>query len=204
MRSRTPAPCRPVSRSRRTSGFAAVDLIVGLAVSTLVMVGVYQVFVPVLLFARSSNDRLSVQQDVRLAMDRMARDLRESQMAVSRLRIYGGTAIGLVTARPFCTGPFAINAGSGTPDWQAVIYIVRHAPSGELRRYCDTTSTFTAAAPVVVGAYNLMARNVQAVTFTPDAPTISAATSVTIALHERTPRGEANRYIRTEFVPLND
>lgn len=162
------------------------------------MVGIYQVFVPVLLFARSSNDRVAVQQDVRLAMDRMARDLRESQMAVSRLRIYGGTAIGLVTARPSCTGPFAINAGSGTPDWQAVIYIVRDAESGEVRRYCDTTSTFTAAAPVVADPYSVLARNVQAITFT------ASADSVTIALHERTPRGEANRYIRTEFVPQND
>lgn len=167
------------------------------------MVGVYQVFVPVLLFARSSNDRLAVQQDVRLAMDRMARDLRESQMAVSRLRVYGGTAIGLVTTRPGCSGPFQVDAGSGTPDWQAVIYIVRDAPSGELRRYCDTTSTFTAAAPVVAGAYNLMARNVQAITFTKnEAPEVQG--SVTIELHERTPRGESNRYIRTEFVPLND
>jgi hypothetical protein len=167
------------------------------------MVGIYQVFVPVLLFARSSNDRLGVQQDVRLAMDRMARDLRESQMAVSRLRVYGGTAIGLVTARPGCSGPFQVDAGSGKPDWRAVIYIVRHAASGELRRYCDTTSTFTAAAPVVAGAYNLMARNVQAITFTKnEAPEVQG--SVTIALHERTPRGESNRYIRTEFVPLND
>ncbi len=192
-----------MSRSRRNGGFAAVDVIVALAVSTLVMVGIYQVFVPVLLFARSSNDRLAVQQDVRLAMDRMARDLRESQMAVSRLRVYGVTAIGLVTARPGCSGPFQVDAGSGTPDWQAVIYIVRDAPSGELRRYCDTTSTFTAAAPVVAGAYNLMARNVQAVTFTKNEPP-GVPGSVTIELHERTPRGESNRYIRTEFVPLND
>lgn len=187
-----------MSRSRRTSGFAAVDLIVGLAVSALVMVGIYQVFVPVLLFARSSNDRVAVQQDVRLAMDRMARDLRESQMAVSRLRVYGGTAIGLVTARPGCSGPFDVDEISGAPDWQAVIYIVRDAGSGEVRRYCDSTSTFTAAAPVVAGPYNVLASNVQAVTFTQNAD------SVTVALHERTPRGEANRYIRTEFVPQND
>src|SRR3972149_2533387 len=74
--------------------------------------GVYQVFIPVLKFAQSTNERLAVQQDVRLAMDRMARDMRESDM--SRLQVYpGGTAIGLVTARAGCSGAFMVDAAGG-------------------------------------------------------------------------------------------
>jgi len=174
-----------------------VDLVVGMAVFALVTAGVYQVFIPVLKFAHSTNERLSVQQDVRLAMDRMARDMRESDM--SRLQVYpGGTAIGLVTARAGCSGAFTVDAASGRPLWQAMVYIVRDAPSGEVRRYCDTASPFYAPAPVTSGPYRVLAGNVQALTFTLNAD------SVTIDLHERTPRGDAERYIRTEFVPQND
>src|SRR3990172_6906879 len=101
-----------------------VDLGVGMGGFALVTAGVYQVFIPVLKFARSTNERLSVQQDVRLAMDRMARDMRESDM--SRLQVYpGGAAIGLVTARAGCSGAFTVDAASGRPLWQAMVYIVR-------------------------------------------------------------------------------
>ena len=75
---------------------------------------------------------------------------------------------------------------------------MRDAPSGEVRRYCDTASPFYAPAPVTSGPYRVLAGNVQVLTFTLNAD------SVTIDLHERTPRGDAERYIRTEFVPQND
>lgn len=177
-----------------------VDLVVSMAVFALVTAGVFQVFVPFLKMARSTNERLAVQQDVRLAMDRMARDLRET--TVPGLVVYpGGTAIGLKSARPNCNGAFTVGAVSGSPLWQASIYIVRDAASQEVRAYCDTTSTFPAAvAPVTTGPFRVLADNVQALSFT-QSPSLD---SVTIELHERTPRGDADRYIRTEFVPQND
>ena len=110
---------RPVWRSNGSRGYAMVDLVVGMAVFALVTAGVYQVFIPVLKFASSTNERLTVQQDVRLAMDRMARDMRESDM--SRLQVYpGGTAIGLVTARAGCSGAFTVDAASGRAAGQGV------------------------------------------------------------------------------------
>lgn len=179
-----------------------VDLMASMAIFALVTAGIYQVFIPFLKMARSTTERLAVQQDVRLAMDRMARDLRES--TVARLRVYpGGTAIGFVSARANCTGAFSVVASTGVPDWQAVVYIVLDAPSGEVRAYCDTPSLLWPddTAPVTSGAFRVLADNVQALTF---AQSPSPFDSVTIELHERTPRGDADRYIRTEFVPQND
>lgn len=178
-----------------------IDLVTSMAIFALVTAGVYQVFIPFLKMASSTNERLAVQQDVRLAMDRIARDLRESTAALGRFRIYGGgTAIGAVSARPTCTGAFTIDEASGRPLWQAMVYIVRDAPSEEVRAYCDTTSTFAAAAPVTTGPYRVLADNVQALAFTQGA----TGDSVTIELHERTPRGDADRYLRTEFVQQNE
>ncbi len=198
---------RPVWRSNGSRGYALLDLVVGMAVFALVTAGVYQVFIPVLKFAHSTTERLAVQQDVRLAMDRMARDLHESSMA-RRIRTYpdgGGPAIGMVTARAGCSGSFAIDQPSGRPYWQGIIYIVFDAASGEVRRYCDASTTIPGAAPVTPSPYTVLARNVRSLTFTlinrnadtrPDA--------VTIDLEEQTPRGDARRYIRTEFVPQED
>src|SRR3989304_4004486 len=111
-----------------------VDLVVGMAGFALVTAGVYQVFIPVLKFAHSTNERLAVQQDVRLAMDRMARDMRESDM--SRLRVYpGGTAIGLVTARAGCRGAFTGDAASGPPPGRrSAATATRPPPSTRPRR----------------------------------------------------------------------
>jgi type II secretory pathway pseudopilin PulG len=176
-----------------------IDLVAAMAIFAVVTAGIYQVFIPFLKMARSTSERLAVQQDARLAMDRMARDLRET--TVGRFQIYGGgTAIGVVSARPSCTGAFTVDATSGRPLWQAMIYIVRDAPSQEVRAYCDAASTFAAAAPVTTGPYRVLAGNVQALTFT-QSPT---GDSVAIELHERTPRGDADRHLRTEFVQQND
>jgi len=200
------ARCRPVWPGRGNRGYALADLVVGMAVFALVLVGVYQVFVPVLRFAASASERLAVQQDVRLAVDRMARDLRESAMSAGRLEIYaGGAAIGLATARANCSGDFSVDGATGKPRWQAVIYIVFDQASGEVRRYCDSTTTFTAASPPTAGPYQVLARNVQALAFAiARDPITGNEIGVTVTLHERTPRGDADRHIRTEFVPQND
>lgn len=200
------ARCRPVWPGRGSRGYALADLVVGMAVFALVLAGVYQVFIPVLRFAASARERLAVQQDVRLAVDRMARDLRESTMSTGRLQVYpGGTSIGLVTARAGCSGAFSVDPATGKPRWQATIYIVLDPATGEVRRYCDPTTTFTAATPVTGGPYLVLARNVQALAFAiARDPATGNEIGVTVTLHERTPRGDADRHIRTEFVPQND
>jgi len=180
-----------------------------MAVFALVTAGVYQVFIPVLKFARSTNERLYVQQDVRLAMDRMARDIRESTAA--RLHIYpwppdtAGPAIAVVTARPNCSGTFTLDPVTGRADPQAVIYLVWDQGSGDVRRYCDTAALFAnPAAPVTTGASTILARNVQNLTFTRIIDPVTFDFSIRIDLQAQTPRGDAERYIRTEFVPHND
>ena len=180
-----------------------------MAVFALVTAGIYQVFIPVLKFARSTNERLYVQQDVRLAMDRMARDIRESVTA--SLHVYpwppdtSGPAIAVVTARPNCSGTFTLNPGTGGADPQAVVYLVWDQASGELRRYCDTSTTrANPAAPVTAGPYTVLARNVQNLTFTRVTHPVSQDISIRIDLQAQTPRGDAERYIRTEFVPHNE
>src|SRR5207245_9530608 len=93
----------------------------------LVVIAIYQVLLPAFALSRTANDRLAVQQDARMAIDRMTRPFHETTLAPGRIRVYSAGAgcaggyeacIGLVTARSDgCAGPFHLL--NGAPDWQA-------------------------------------------------------------------------------------
>lgn len=204
---------------RRTEqGYSIVDLMVAVTLLSLVLIVVYQVFIPAFALSRNTDERLNRQQDVRLALDRLARDMHESTAALGRLRVYspgmGCTGsyegcIGFVTARDGCTGDFALIGGS--PNWQATIYVWRDVAANELRRRCDTPPSpvfpvfpVTAWPPPTLAPYTVMGREIVAAAITP------VANGVQINLRERavTAAGSSRRYQtefynQTVFVPLN-
>ena len=127
-------------------GYALVDAVTGLVLFALTILSVYQVFIPTFALWRNSDERIVRQQDVRLVIDRLARDLHETTTSFGRLKVYTAAAgctgayegcIGFVTARDStCAGTFQL-APSGDPNWQATIYVWRDTASNELRRRCE-------------------------------------------------------------------
>lgn len=203
---------------RRDGGYAVVDVIMGLVLLGLVIVTVYRVFLPAFTLSRSGNDRLAAQQDIRLAIDRVARQLHETTLAVGRVRIYspaGGCTeayegcIGFVTARrDHCTGVFQLRGGA--PDWQATIYIWRDTAANELRWRCDARSSFPAVQwpPPSLAPYVVIGRRVVAATFRLEPAGSQNPTAVGIALRERSgglsPAGGGSEFFRsTVFAPEN-
>ncbi len=204
----------------RDAGYAMVDVIMGLVLFGLVIVAVYQVFLPAFALSRSGNDRLAAQQDIRLAVDRVARQLHEATLAVGRIRVYSPAAgcatayegcIGFVTARGGdCAGSFQLRGGA--PDWQATIYIWRDTAANELRWRCDPGSSFPAAhwPPPSLAPYTVIGRHVAAASFVLEPAGSQAPTAVEIALREQPPAGarppagfRSELFRSTVFAPEN-
>jgi prepilin-type N-terminal cleavage/methylation domain-containing protein len=66
---------RPLSL-RRQDGFTLVELMVAMSIFLLILVGIFQVFDPSRNAYQVSERKLDVQQNARVAMDRMARQIR--------------------------------------------------------------------------------------------------------------------------------
>ena len=139
---------RLMTRAPGERGHTLVEVVTGLVLLALVLVAIYRVFIPVFALSRNSSERLTRQQDVRLAIDRMARDLHET--APTRVVVYNAGngcdgayqgCIAFVTPRLSCSGDFQL--AGGFPSWQATIYIWRDIATNELRRRCDETTTFS-------------------------------------------------------------
>ena len=192
-------------------------MIVGLALFGFVLLSIYQLYTPVFALARNIDEQLAAQQDVRLALDRVARAMHETTGAFGRMRAYtaesgcDGTyegCIGFVTARNArCTGAFQLIGGA--PDWQATMYLWRDSASNELRLRCDPTTTFpsvtwpppTLVPYVVLGTHILAA----SVTLRPsDGPN---PTALSVALQEQistsSSRYQKSFFSRTIFLPQN-
>lgn len=188
----------------------------GLVLFSLVILTLYQVFIPTLVLSSNTTERLERQQDVRLAIDRLARELHETTLA--RLTIYttGCTGayegcIGYVTARTSCSGDFILTRDpvtgfpNGFPNWQATVYVWRDTGSNELRRRCDTTTTFPSSAwPPTLTSFTVVARQIDQASF------MLLATGVQITVREQaaTASRSSRRYQteflnRTVFVPQN-
>jgi len=201
-------------------GYSAVDAVTGLVLFALSLVSVYQVMIPSFAMWRNSDERIARQQDVRLAMDRMSRDLRESTLALNRLRAYNCagpsanqncSAIGFVTARDSnCDGNFQLT-GSADPNWQAVIYVWFDPASLELRRRCDTSTTLPVTTwPPVLTPSTVIGRRIILMAFTLLPVGNPNPTSVAIAIREQattasrpTYRYQTNFYNQTVFLPRN-
>jgi hypothetical protein len=206
---------RDVSEER---GFTLVDTIVGVALLSLVILAAYHVNIPTFALWRSLDAGLATQQDVRLAVDRVARALRETTPAFGRLRVYAPEegcrgayegCIGFVTPRGAqCGGPFQLSHGA--PDWQSTIYVWRDTASNELRLRCDVGTTFPVATwPPTLEPFTVIGSHVTAASFGLE-PTGSTPTSVSVLVEEGVPTSgssahpsRATFFNRTVFAPQN-
>ena len=67
---------RPIVSLRGQDGFTLVELMVAMSIFLLILVGIFQVFDPSRNAYQVSERKLGVQQNARVAMDRMARQIR--------------------------------------------------------------------------------------------------------------------------------
>ena len=204
---------------RHERGVTLVDVIVGLVLFSMLVLAVYHLYLPTFALWRTIDDRLATQQDVRLAVDRVARALQETTLAVGRFRIYttdNGCSgayegcIGFVTARDGkCTGSFHLSQGA--PDWRATMYVWRDTGANELRLRCDATTAFPAPAwpprldpSVVIGTHVVGASfSVEpAESATPAAVTVTLAEQIA-ASGQRATTAQATSYNSTVLVPRN-
>ena len=198
-----------ISSLRSQRGYVIVDVVMGVVLLALVLLTTYQVFLPTFGLSRNASERVARQQDVRLAIERIARDLHETTTAANRLVVYGPAngctgsyqgCIAFVTARPACTGAFQVTAGS--PVWEATIYIWLDAPSSELRRRCDPTTTFPVATwPPVLIPHTVIGTRVTQAAFTLQPLGSPNPTTVAVALREQAATAARPSYrYQTEFV----
>ena len=205
-------------RRSAADGYSLVELTVGLVIMGIVFLSIYALYRPTLVLSGNIGERLAAQQDVRLALDRLARPLHEATMAFGRIKVYPPEAgcdgayqacIGFVTARDAgCTGPFQRVAGA--PNWQATIYVWRDTSSNELRLRCDPRMTFPVATwpPPALEPYTVIGTRMVAASFALEPAGSPAPTSVSVAVEEQvagstrstTPSTLVNR---TVFVPQN-
>jgi hypothetical protein len=206
-------------RPHAEQGYSIVDVLVGLVLLALVLLSIYQLYIPTFTLSQNVHDGLEAQQGVRLAIDRVARALHETSTAFGRVRIYGAESgcagayegcIGFVTARDMqCSGSFRLVGGA--PDWQATMYVWRDTQSNELRLRCDAGSTFPARAwPPAQEPYTVIGTKVVAASFTFQPADSPVPTAIAVALQERasTPSRAASRYQtssfnQTVFLPQN-
>src|SRR3989441_10545496 len=110
-------------RRRSTSaGYSLIDITVALMLLGIVFLSIYALYRPTFVLSRDIGGRLAAQQDIRLALDRLARALHETTMAFGRMRVYSPEAgcaapyegcIGFVTARDAgCAGSFQLVGGA--------------------------------------------------------------------------------------------
>ncbi len=199
-------------------GFSLIDVTVGLVLLGIVLLSIYSLYRPTFAFSRTIGDRLKAQQDVRLAIDRVARALHETTVALGRIRIYSAGAgcvgayegcIGFVTGRDAeCAGSFQLVAGA--PNWQATLYVWRDTASNELRLRCDSSTTFPVSTwpPPTLQPYTIIGTRVVAASFALEPPESPSPTLVAMALEEQIPgplrsRLQTTFFSQIVFLPQN-
>lgn len=205
----------------RERGATLIDMIVGLVLFSLLLLAVYHLHLPTFALWRTIDRRLAAQQDVRLAVDRVARALQETTLALGRFRVYTAAdgcsgayeaCIGFVTARDGdCTGTFQL--ATGEPDWRATMYVWRDMASNELRLRCDVNMAFPVQTwpPPHLDPATVIATHVVAASFSLEPAESVTPTAVIVALAEqveasaRSPNAasQAILYNSTVFVPRN-
>ncbi len=204
-----------MTRASRETGYSLVDVIMGLALFSIVLLPIYRVYGLTFALDQHIYEQLAVQQDVRLALDRVARALHETSTAYGRLRVYPpeeGCAgiyegcLGFVTARDGdCAGTFHVI--DGRADWQATLYLWRDTAASELRLRCDTGTALPATRwpPRTLEGFRVIARHVVAISVTLQPTSSSHPASIAIALQEQAParRGPSTVSNETMFLPQN-
>jgi type II secretory pathway pseudopilin PulG len=206
-----------MKRLSSEQGYSLVDVVVGLALFGFVLLSIYQLYTPTFVLSRHIDEQLVAQQDVRLALDRVARAMHETTSAFGRMRAYTAESgcvgtyeacIGFVTARNAkCSGAFQLIGGG--PDWQATIYLWRDTASNELRLRCDPTTTFPSVKwpPPTLAPYMAVGTHIVAasITFRPSGSPNPTALSVVLQeqVSPSSPRYQKGFFSRTIFVPQN-
>lgn len=197
---------RLVTRAQSEQGHTLVDLATAMVLLALTLLTVYRIFIPVIALSRNTNERLTRQQDVRLAIDRMARDLHET--APTRVVVYSAGdgctgayqgCIAFVTPRLACSGAFQL--AGGFPSWQATVYVWRDVASNELRRRCDVTTTFPVTTwPPTLTPYTLIGTSITEATFALQLNGSNPA-GVSVFLREQaTTSSQSSHKYQTEFL----
>jgi type II secretory pathway component PulJ len=208
-----------MTRPRTERGYSIVDVLVGLVLLALVILSIYQLYLPTFRLSQNIHEGLETQQDVRLAIDRVARALHETSTAFGRVRLYGAESgctgayegcIGFVTARDAqCAGAFQLVGGA--PDWQATMYVWRDTASNELRLRCDASSTFPVSTwPPTLDPYSVIGTKVVSASFTLQPVESPVPTAIAVALQEQaataspqTSRYHTKTFNQTVFLPQN-
>jgi hypothetical protein len=139
-----------VRRRSSAGGYFLIDVVVALGLFSFVVLWIYRMFGPTFALYQGITSRLSADEDVRLALDRVARALHETTTASGRLKVYAAAdgcsivyegCLAFVTARDAdCRGAFQLI--NGAPNWQATLYVWRDTGSKELRLRCESGTTF--------------------------------------------------------------
>jgi prepilin-type N-terminal cleavage/methylation domain-containing protein len=155
-------------------GFGLIELLTGIAVFALLFLMVDNVFITAHRGARKAELGANVQQNGRIAIERLTREIRETQRSDIRFASNGSwvafkSARLVSDSRVFClnitdTGSALYNAACGAtgntfaPVWQSWIVYTYSPGSGELRR--EVQSPFTAN-PIAPGAGDVIATSVR-------------------------------------------
>src|SRR3972149_1616707 len=119
-------------RTDREAGFGMIEVLIAVALYAIALVSLFGLLI-------TSVTAGTIGESSAVAVN-LARQRIEGLTAldVPTLLAQGGGPSGLAPPRAGCGGPFRVAAPGAQPLWQAMVYIVRDAPSGEVRRYCDT------------------------------------------------------------------
>lgn len=182
-------------------GSTLLEVVTALAILSTVLSGIYGVFVLAIKRTEQAYARARIQQESRVAIDVVVRELRETSRDPAAARVYDtpcpGCAIGFRTARD-PVGAFVVETNStlptyGQPRWQGVVYF--YVAGGALRRHADYTTTSIGASPVTDPADPVALASVQEAEFRLIGPTIRLRL---VALQ----RNELTA-IQTDIVPEN-
>lgn len=206
-----------MKRLCQADGYLLMDVIVGLALFSFVLLSIYHIYGPTFTLSRDINDRLAAQQDVRLALDRVAAALHETTAAPGRLKVYPAEAgcagayegcLGFVTARDAnCAGTFQLI--DGAPNWQATLYLWRDVASGELRLRCDPGTTFPTIAwpPRTLEPFLVVGTHIAGASIVLQPSGGLGPTSIAIAIREQSRtslhRSPTTYFNETVFLPQN-
>lgn len=167
------------SRLDGRSGATLLEVVMALAILSIVLGSIYGVFVLAVKRAEHAQARAKIQQETRVAIDRIARELRETSRDPAAVQFYNtactGCAIGFRTARD-AAGNFVVEMNNmlptyGQPQWQGVVYLYRDGAM--LKRHADYSTTAVAGAPVTAPSTDpVVLSNVQEVEFRPTGNTI--------------------------------
>ena len=159
---------------RNERGFGLIELLVGIAVFALLFLMVDSVFITAHRGARKAELGANVQQNGRIAIERVTREIREthrsdirfaadgSWVAFKSARLPGDAKIFCVnvtdTSSPLYNAACAPTGNTFAPVWQAWVVYTYNAGTDEVRREVQSPLT---ANPVAPGAGDVVAASVR-------------------------------------------